>query len=131
MTSCHNLLFFALFVLGCGRPDQPIQKPCATDAECSPGTACRIARCRKICSTTLWVGQTVQVRGLQGPRTDTISDCEPAPAPAASSSSTAAASTPTPGPRKLWVRYDSGLEEQVELKRVVLDGSPASRPDGR
>jgi hypothetical protein len=120
----------------CGRPDQQAPKACATDAECGTGTVCRVARCRKACEANHWVGQPVQVSGLQGKRAATISACDAVvAAPAASSSSTlvaAVSSGPPPprSPRRLWVRYESGMEEQVEVKRVTAEGTAPAKPVG-
>jgi len=120
----------------CGRPDQQAPKACATDAECGAATVCRVARCRKACEANLWVGQPVQVSGLQGKRAATISACDAVvAAPAASSSSAVAAAVssgppPPKSPHRLWVRYDSGMEEQVEVKRVTAEGVAPAKPGG-
>ncbi|MCL2824088.1 MAG: hypothetical protein FWD57_08865, partial [Polyangiaceae bacterium] len=99
-------------------------------------------RCRKPCDGGLWVGQTVFVRGADGTRaarTATISDCDivpvspssssgivqAGPAPARAVRSGIAANAVGSGDgrsmRRIWVRYDSGLEEQVGVGRIVID----------
>ncbi len=129
-------VLWLVIATACGRPDQQAPKACATDAECSAGAVCRVARCRKACDANLWVGQPVQVSSLQGKRAATISACDAAvTAPAASSSGVvaAAASSVAPAPRlprRLWVRYESGMEEQVDVKRVTAEGTSPTKPQG-
>lgn len=96
----------ALIVAGVACQSQREQAAaCAGDADCSAGLVCRVARCRKTCPENHWVGEAVSVKASKEKRAATISGCD----------------------EHIWVRYESGIEEQVDAKRVSsVHGSQAS-----
>ena len=124
-----------LTTASCSRPDRPTSKACASDSDCGDSSVCRLARCRKACHGGFWVGQDVHVTGQQGPRAATVSDCEAivvSPALASSSRPSTASAVPTgsmsrqkakTSPR-VWVRYSSGMEEQVSVQRIKSEPAP-------
>jgi len=124
MRSRRALLFCVAAIVagavawGCNTSHERQEPACSGDAECDPGTVCRIARCRKACAASHWVGEDVKVKTEQGERTAVVSGCDGVPFPAPNAS--ASADTPkTPArPPRLWVRYESGIEEQVGVSRV-------------
>lgn len=107
----------------CGRPDARNESACSTDAECLQGSVCRIARCRKACSANHWVGQGVHVSGEKSKRSAVVSGCDgvmfsPAASASLSTSPTAGVASAS-APTRLWVRYETGIEEQVPLARIT------------
>lgn len=104
---------------GCATSQEGTETACSGDAECGSGTVCRIARCRKACVAGRWVGEPVSVKTGQGKRSAVVSGCEglPKTSPEASADGGEGDESPSVVAR-LWVRYESGIEEQVEASRV-------------
>ena len=123
----------------CKRTEQQSVLACASDSDCGgDASLCRIARCRKPCDSGFWVGQAVKVTSQQGIRTATISDCDIVPIAKASSADESPSSRPmsTSGTfdsknkqasKRIWVRYDSGVEQQTTSSHITTDVVPAKR----
>ncbi|MBI5535023.1 MAG: hypothetical protein HY898_20005 [Deltaproteobacteria bacterium] len=69
---------------------------CSVDVDCDQGRVCREAMCRKPCMASHWVGERVEVTAGKLVKQAEISACEQ---------------------RRYWVRYESGVEEQVDETR--------------
>lgn len=80
--------------LGCARI---AADSCSIDADCAQPRVCREAVCRQPCMGSHWVGERVEVAAAKAPRTGEITSCEQ---------------------RRFWVRYESGVEEQVDDTRL-------------
>jgi hypothetical protein len=70
---------------------------CSVDVDCSGGKVCREGMCRKPCLSPRWVGERVEVVTGNVSRQAQIAACEQ---------------------RQYWVRYESGVEEQVTESRL-------------
>jgi hypothetical protein len=71
-------------------------RACSGDENCSEGRVCREARCTVPCHEGHWVGERVAVRTAAQRREGVITACE----------------------QGYWVRYESGIEEQVDEERL-------------
>ena len=69
---------------------------CSTDQDCVQGRACRDGRCARTCPGRTWIGQEVVVEGTTGPRPGIVVACD----------------------KKIWIRYASGIEEQIGPERL-------------
>jgi len=95
----------AVWGAGCwGIPGAP-QSSCATDPECASGFVCREAQCRKACAGGTWVGQQVQVDAYKEERPAVVASCD----------------------KGLWVKYESGIEEQVSASRIKAERKVQAR----
>jgi hypothetical protein len=81
-------------VVGCARIHGD---SCSVDVDCDQGKVCREAMCRKPCMVSHWVGERVEVTAGKLVKQAEISACEQ---------------------RRYWVRYESGVEEQVDDSRL-------------
>jgi len=119
-TVLHFVTAFAAVAAlwGCTTSHEGREPACSGDAECDPGTVCRVARCRKACASNHWVGEDVKVKTEQGDRTALVSGCDGVASPTPNASASSDAPKPPGRPPRLWVRYESGIEEQVVVSRV-------------
>ena len=80
---------------GCARGQS---ESCSVDADCGAGRVCRDAACRSPCMSSHWVGEPVEVSSGKAMKQAEIAPCEQ---------------------RQYWVRYASGVEEQVYETRLL------------
>jgi hypothetical protein len=92
---CWAAVLCACAVAGCTRMQSD---SCSIDTDCAQGAVCREAVCRVPCMTSHWVGERVEVTGGKLSRQAEIASCDQ---------------------RRFWVRYESGVEEQVDETRLV------------
>lgn len=76
---------------------------CSVDVDCEEGQVCREAMCRKPCFSGRWVGERVEVQAGKTVKQGDVTACDQ---------------------RRFRVRYESGVEEQVEDTRLVKKVPP-------
>lgn len=70
---------------------------CSSDKDCPNSSVCRDAKCQSSCVHGHWVGESVEVESGGKNRAGQISNCEGL---------------------RFYVRYDNGIEEQVDVTRL-------------
>jgi len=76
---------------------------CSVDVDCEEGKVCRDAMCRKPCFSGRWVGERVEVQAGKTVKQADVTGCDQ---------------------RRFRVRYESGVEEQVEDTRLIRKAPP-------
>lgn len=94
------LLALVIAGTGCGKMRG---ESCSIDVDCDDGKVCREAMCRKPCFSGRWVGERVEVQSGKTTRQADVTACDQ---------------------RRFRVRYESGVEEQVEDTRLVRKTAP-------
>ncbi len=117
VSSLAVVAFAWWFSAGCATSQERAEPACSSDAECVTGTVCRLARCKKACPSNRWVGEPVTVRTNKGRRKAVVSGCRRV-SPSSPAASVSSKTTKVASPVLLWVRYESGIEEQVEARRT-------------
>ncbi|HQP36602.1 MAG TPA: hypothetical protein PLI95_15540 [Polyangiaceae bacterium] len=90
-----TLLMGAAIAVGCARIHGD---SCSIDEDCDKGRVCREAACRRPCLAGRWVGERVEVLSGKSVKPAEVTACEQ---------------------RRYWVRYESGVEEQVDDTRLL------------
>jgi len=90
-----TLLMGAATAVGCARIHGD---SCSVDDDCDKGRVCREAACRRPCLAGRWVGDRVEVLSGKSAKPAEVTACEQ---------------------RRYWVRYESGVEEQVDDTRLL------------
>lgn len=72
-------------------------RSCSNDADCEENQLCREAQCRTVCLDGHYVGEPVKVKAGDESRSGHVAGCD----------------------ARLWVRYESGIEEKVEPSRLA------------
>ncbi len=91
--------------IGCWGIPGAEKTSCSLDPDCGAGQVCREARCRKACPGGAWVGEQVQIEANKQQRDAVVASCD----------------------KLLWVRYASGIEEQISPSRLRTDNKAQAK----